>query len=239
MIRSAARIILIAFAFFSISNIATAVEFTIDKNTLKEIKSNERVLAYFIGPAYYLLNEMGTNVISSFNTKPPFLSDNFKSTAFFSLDRKTAEILKQEYNTQTKGNATIKQAPLSTILWQQYKTIDQPIEDKPKIPDFIIFQSFPPTILTVEILISVDNKSFYTATSGSKKYVPAFFFQSDAKKYQEKVISETGVKYDRVLLDFGTFLREFMLPQAKTSASIVLFGEDANTLIPGFEKIYH
>jgi hypothetical protein len=167
------------------------------------------------------------------------MSDNFRSTALFSLDRKTAEILKQGYETQTNGSATIKQAPLSAILWQQYKTVGQAIEDQPKMPDFILFQSYPPTIITAEILVSVQNKSFYAASSGSKKYIPAFFFQPDAKKYQEKVVSETGIKYDRISLDFGTFLREFMRPQAKTSTPIVLFGEDAHALIPGFEKIYH
>jgi hypothetical protein len=216
---------------------AHGVEFAIDKTALKDIQPDEHVLAYFIGPAYYLVDSNGNNLRKLHRQKPSFFSDNFKTTIFFFLARQDAEQYKTIEENQLKTQFTVKQTALSAVLAQQYRTVGLPIEENPKLPDFILFHSFPKPVV-VELLVSLETKSFYAADVGRRKYITAFFFQSDARKFQIKAETETGKKFDRVLLDFGTFLRAFMRPQAKKDVPIVVFGEDAETLVPGFEKAY-
>jgi hypothetical protein len=217
---------------------AHSVEFTIDRNALKEIGPDERVLAYFVGPVYYLVDSRGNNIQSRFPQKPVYLSEHFKTTIFFFLAKTDAEQYRQGYERQLGDKATTKQTVISAILAQQYRTIGMPVEENPKMPDFVLFQSFPPKPVLVEFLVSKEDKSFYTTAVGSRKYIPAFFFQSDARKLQDRLNSQSDKKFDRIYVDFGTFLRDFMRPQARKDVPLVVFGENAEQLIPLFEKAF-
>lgn len=214
-----------------------AAELCIEKSTLRAIKSSEPALGYFIGSAYYLLDENNSNIISKFDEKPPYAQNDIKSAILFALDKKAIDGIKFAYENQQKRNvATIKKTPLSAILWQQFKAMQE--TNPNNIPDFLIFQQFPPSIVTVEILFSIENKSFLTLTPNKKSFTPAFFYQADAKKFQEEINAQSKEKYDRATLDFSTFLREFMVPQLNSSAPIVVFGEDGINLVHQFNATY-
>lgn len=212
---------------------ASAVEYTIDKNTWKDLHPNERVFNYFYGPAFYVLDADGNTLTMHFEKKWQYLSDDFRVATLLFLERAGAEKFAKEYESEKGRSASIKQTQMRNIFYQQFKTVGTPIQESPKIPDFIVMQSLP-KFITPEFLMN-SHKEFYVVSTGNKKYIPAFFIQSDAIKFQEKLKDQSGIKYDRISLDFGTLYKE-MRERAKTNVPIVMFGENAESLMPEFEK---
>ena len=116
------------------------------------------------------------------------------------------------------------------IFFQQYKTINSPIIDNPSTPDLLVFKSLP-QIITVDFFVAKDKKGFLSMASGKRNFSPAFFFSEDAKKFAEKILADKANQYDRITLDFNTFLNTFMLKQQNSDLPFVVFGENAKQIL--------
>lgn len=230
--------IVLSVGVFYLCGNALGAGFTIDKNTWKAVSPDEKIFGYFYGPAYYLLHQSGDSVILHFDKRDPILSDYFRNTITLYLESSSAANMKKLLEQQKGQNTVLKQVPMSVIFAQQYKTVGTPIKDNPTAPDFIVFLTNSDKIVTVEFLMSPDKTSVFTVASGNRKYSPAFLFRADAIKYQDKLLKETGQKFDRIELDIDTFVNKFMRPNSKTDIPFAVFGENAENLIPAFEKQY-
>lgn len=209
---------------------ALGVEFEIDKNTWKAINLEDKLFANFYGQVYYVLDQNGNSLIKEFDKKESYLSDNFKKTILLFLQRSAAEEYAKAYEQTHNQKTTINSREMRDIFFQQYKSINSSIVENPSTPDLLVFKSLP-QMITVDFFVTKDKKGFLSMASGKRNFSPAFFFSEDAKKFAEKVLADKANQYDRITLDFNTFLNTFMLKQQNSDLPFVVFGENAKQIL--------